>query len=543
VATSYQFRRGTSTYWGTVNPILADGEITISDGTSIKIGDGIHAWNELPYYAPDVGTIEETEFRRFVTDIEKAYWNNKAENVLVTDLVNGLMRSIDKVKLDTVESNANNYTHPVNHPPSIITQDSSNRFFTDAERSKLGNIEANANNYTHPANHLPSIITQDSANRFFTDAERNKLTGIESGANQYVHPASHNPSIITQDLNNRFVTDSQVNSWNDKENNLGTPPIDGYMLRSLTDGTREWVAPGGYVLPQATDVLLGGVYTGANGVPIKNGDNTLQEDEYRFNVLDDVPSPSLPGILKIYARNRSGRSLPGFIGKNGLDTSFQPAFFGNSVTMWFPGYTTAASIAMGCRWTIDTTQSHPTITNTSLLQSMKRAQYRGNGSSAGVRCTTPTNWRGNQPGLGGFFFSSRFGMDSYVSNMRMFIGLTSTTSSMTSEPSAYANTVGISKDSTDTTLQLLFRNNITAYKFNTGYTPATNDVFDLFLFCPPNSDTITCRLTKLNDGTIIVDNQEFNTNLPLNNTMLCPQAMVYGTGLLSLMRIYIESDL
>jgi hypothetical protein len=32
-------------------------------------------------------------------------------------------------------SDANNYTHPANHPPSIITQDSTNRFVTDTEKS------------------------------------------------------------------------------------------------------------------------------------------------------------------------------------------------------------------------------------------------------------------------------------------------------------------------------------------------------------------------------------------------------------------------
>ncbi len=43
------------------------------------------------------------------------------------------MSSADKTKLDSVAANATNYTHPVNHPPSIITQDASNRFVTDAE--------------------------------------------------------------------------------------------------------------------------------------------------------------------------------------------------------------------------------------------------------------------------------------------------------------------------------------------------------------------------------------------------------------------------
>lgn len=47
----------------------------------------------------------------------------------------GFMTGADKTKLDGVATGATAYTHPANHPPSIITQDASNRFVTDAEKS------------------------------------------------------------------------------------------------------------------------------------------------------------------------------------------------------------------------------------------------------------------------------------------------------------------------------------------------------------------------------------------------------------------------
>jgi len=53
----------------------------------------------------------------------------------VTTSVNGFMLATDKTKLDTVATNANNYSHPANHAPSIITQDASNRFVTDTEKT------------------------------------------------------------------------------------------------------------------------------------------------------------------------------------------------------------------------------------------------------------------------------------------------------------------------------------------------------------------------------------------------------------------------
>jgi hypothetical protein len=47
----------------------------------------------------------------------------------------GYMSIDDKTKLNGIELRANNYTHPVSHAPSIITQDSLNRFVSDSQIS------------------------------------------------------------------------------------------------------------------------------------------------------------------------------------------------------------------------------------------------------------------------------------------------------------------------------------------------------------------------------------------------------------------------
>lgn len=45
-----QFRRDTKARWAAVNPILSEGEIGLEmDTKNIKMGDGVHAWNELEY--------------------------------------------------------------------------------------------------------------------------------------------------------------------------------------------------------------------------------------------------------------------------------------------------------------------------------------------------------------------------------------------------------------------------------------------------------------------------------------------------------------
>jgi len=43
-------RHGTALQWTTANPILAEGEMGLETNTKqFKIGDGVLAWNELPY--------------------------------------------------------------------------------------------------------------------------------------------------------------------------------------------------------------------------------------------------------------------------------------------------------------------------------------------------------------------------------------------------------------------------------------------------------------------------------------------------------------
>ncbi len=50
MATRIQFRRSLSGEWTAGNPVLAQGELAIELDTSrFKIGDGIEAWNDLPY--------------------------------------------------------------------------------------------------------------------------------------------------------------------------------------------------------------------------------------------------------------------------------------------------------------------------------------------------------------------------------------------------------------------------------------------------------------------------------------------------------------
>lgn len=50
MAAIIQLKRGSSTAWKRLNPVLAIGEPGFEKDTGrLKIGDGISSWNELPY--------------------------------------------------------------------------------------------------------------------------------------------------------------------------------------------------------------------------------------------------------------------------------------------------------------------------------------------------------------------------------------------------------------------------------------------------------------------------------------------------------------
>ena len=235
-----------------------DGKMSHEDKTKLDTVE-----TKANYYVhPNTSSI------RHVTDKEKAYWNAKAEDRLVTYQYSGLMSKEDKYKLDGIEEGATNFSLPDHLAPSIIKQDSNNRFVTDAQISswsnkannnlanetldglmshydkiKLNTVQANANYYTHPIYHEPSIIRQDENNRFVTDKEKlkwnskldsapatseangymskedkAKLDGIEEGANNYKLPATLPATIITQDPNNRFFTDKERIALENKKN-------------------------------------------------------------------------------------------------------------------------------------------------------------------------------------------------------------------------------------------------------------------------------------------------------------------------------------
>jgi len=181
---------------------------------------------------------------------------------------------------------------------------------------------------------------------------------------------------------------------------------------------------------------------------------------------------------------------------------------------------------------------------------MARATFSstaGANTASGIQSTMTVATRGNAAGIGGFFFFSRFGVETLSgTGQQLFVGLSSLNGVLAGEPSVNNNTIGIGKDSGDTTWQLMFRGTATT-KVNTTISVTAGVVFDLYMFCKPNDTKVTIRLIRQNDGVVIIDNTEYSTNLPANTTFMYAHAHLRNTGTainaLALNRIYVETDI
>lgn len=109
----------------------------------------------------------------------------------VTTTSSGIMSKDDKVKLNGIESGANNYTHPTTHLASIITEDTTRRFVTDSEKAAW-NAKAS------------SAVATTSANGLMSSADKTKLDGITAGATKITVDSALNTT-STNPVQNKIV--------------------------------------------------------------------------------------------------------------------------------------------------------------------------------------------------------------------------------------------------------------------------------------------------------------------------------------------------
>lgn len=174
-----------------------------------------------------------------------------------------------------------------------------------------------------------------------------------------------------------------------------------------------------------------------------------------------------------------------------------------------------------------------TVAAGSLFASQRRLGYvsaGAAGSSAGTRHGSLQFWRGNAAGLGGFFYTARFGIAAAVAQTRAFIGLHASAAVIGNvNPSTLLNMVGLAADSTQTTWRIMTNDGAgaaTAVDLGAIFPANTSnaDLYELQLWCDPDAAAISYRVERLNTGN--VSEGDLATDLPVNSTFLAPQIWI-----------------
>lgn len=256
---------------------------------------------------------------------------------------------------------------------------------------------------------------------------------------------------------------------------------------------------------------------------------------------------------KIFSRYRAGRRMAAQIGPSGLDYSFQPALFGDKITLWSAqgNGTTVSVINFGVSNTGTATARNVATTN--LSTSLRRLAFVSAavaGSSCGTRHNLLQFWRGNAAGLGGFFYVARFVIDTVQTGMRWFVGFTGAAAVIGNvDPSSLTNIIGFGIDAGQTTVRFFNNDGAgTATSADMGASfPATTAavVYEIRIFSPPNGSDVYYSIERFDSAAIAEGS--VSSDIPANTTLLSPQIWMNNGATAAAVAVavvtqYVETD-
>ncbi len=275
-------------------------------------------------------------------------------------------------------------------------------------------------------------------------------------------------------------------------------------------------------------------------------------------VIPEVePTPPTSGKLRVYPWRIGGRSMLKWVGASGLDTTIQPALFGNGAMMYAPATGSGANVWGGPALTQLGSVTTPGLAVGGQRLSTRRWQTVSAataGAQASSRIPQTCVYRGESDGLGGFFVVIRFAFPSLVATQQAFAGLVSFTTAVsnTQTTSALTNCLGVGYDIGDTSFS--FYNNDgsgSAVKTNLGPNfpvMSPDAVYELSMFAAPHSTSVSYRVMRIDISPDAVATGIIDTvDLPAETQFLTYQAWINNSTTaaavqMDLMRVYIETD-
>lgn len=268
------------------------------------------------------------------------------------------------------------------------------------------------------------------------------------------------------------------------------------------------------------------------------------------------PGTPASGQGYLYAKDVAARIMPKWKGPSGLDTQLQEAIYGNGIESIVPASSTSFSASGTATFTAVGTVSHPALASGSLRASTRRAIVTSAAtanSASELRVPATRCWRGDSAGLGGFFAVFRFGCSSAVAGQRLFVGLASVTTAISTsqDPAALTNVIGVGNASGDTNLQILTNDGSgSATKTDLGASfpvpdSTNNAIYELTLFAKANDTSVGWRVVRLDTGSATAGT--ISADMPASTTFLAPHYYANNNGvasavILDFYRYYLSSD-
>ncbi|MEO8105567.1 MAG: hypothetical protein ABI602_04515 [Candidatus Saccharibacteria bacterium] len=244
--------------------------------------------------------------------------------------------------------------------------------------------------------------------------------------------------------------------------------------------------------------------------------------------------PAVPaaGNLRIYAKDIAGRIMPKWLGPSGVDTPFQANLGFNRVSWTTPAGGTVLTTCIstfGSTFTNVGTVANPTPSSGNILNSVRRVTFSTGTTAAALashRQSTLQVWRGNSAGLGGFFYTIRFGTSTLAAGNRSFVGMSDSTAAPTNvDPttSTAGGKIGLAINASTGNWNLI--NNIsgsapTVLGLGANFPVDTTSLYELVLFSAPNGSSIGYRVTNTATGN--TTSGSLSTNIPSSTTFMAP---------------------
>lgn len=164
--TTFKLRRGQSTEWSNVNPLLADGEPGFElDTFKLKIGNGSDKWNDLPYVASPNGEVVVDESVIFTVSSELPENGTENKLYIVTDTKEIKIWIANEYFLLNPESSVDLSNYVTNEQlgeklDNYVTEDIYNNF-VEAVDIKYGTLEDNYNILNETLNNVKNDLQEN----------------------------------------------------------------------------------------------------------------------------------------------------------------------------------------------------------------------------------------------------------------------------------------------------------------------------------------------------------------------------------------------